>query len=94
MPHPIVLAYYSNLATIPRGPELIFLIAIFKCCICALFSFLLSSLVGSPVVFSRVFTDVEDIAAWEYLFRYLRVDTTLYNLSGFSVSCQIAPSIL
>lgn len=46
-----------------RAPELIFWIAISEVCLCALVSFLLSRLVGSPVIFSSIFSGVEDIAA-------------------------------
>lgn len=52
-------------------------------------SFFLLALVG----FSSDFTEVEDIADGEYLFRYLGLYITLFIRSGISGSCQIALSV-
>lgn len=63
MPIPIVLPYYSNLVTRLLSLELIFRTAIYKFCVCALNSLLLSALVSAPVEFSGDFTGAEDTAA-------------------------------
>lgn len=57
-PTHIVLAYYSNLLTSRRAPQLSFRIAISDFCVCALV-FSLLALVGVSVGFSSDFIAVE-----------------------------------
>lgn len=75
-------------------PELNFRIKISEFCVSALFSSILSVLVGVPVDFSSEFAGVEYIADREVL---LLLPDDVYRFVwsvGFSGLCPFAPSIL
>lgn len=63
MPPRIVMAYYSNLVIRRQASEFTFLFEISEFRVSTLIYFLLSELLGEPVVFSSDSTGVEDIAA-------------------------------
>lgn len=86
----IVLGYYSSLIKSCPGLEMIFYIAIFESCVCAVFSFLHSALVvrsAGSVATLKVFIIM---VPRKNFFHYLRGDKTFDNQSNVFQILQIS----